>query len=382
MRTKRLTRGMPLAGAVAAALLISLGCAGNMPTQTRLMKQVGGIELTSSELHDLTYEYSKFFALEVESAADRIREESDDDEVRYNALLWKSYGIPAMQRAALQRDPLAAMIDLWALNLQMRNYFTDGTGRDLFAEQQPIALETCDELDRVLMVIVRWAQPVRDSTRQDSVFAAFARANPMDNPLFTRASTRPLLIDMTSQEIKGGLGGVAQMSQSVAAINDRLEVYTESLPKQIRWQTEMVLEDYVRKEQIPRLMNSVASIDSSAISIAGFLGGVEDIIARERALVLEEVNRSLEGAYAVIDQERAAVIEDVDRQREIILADVSVLASEKLDHATGNVNELVDRIFAKLVVLLAGFVISILVVGAILIVLARLLRRPASPVEA
>jgi hypothetical protein len=214
------------------------------------------------------------------------------------------------------------------------------------------------------------------------VLAAFAEANPIDNPLFIRTSTRPLLVNMTAENIQGGLGGVAQMNQSVAAINDRLEVYTETLPKQIRWQTEMVIEDYVRKESVPRIMNSVASIDTSAIYIADFLGGVEGLIASERALVLEEVNRSLEGAYAVIDQEHAAVIEDVDRQREFIMADVSTLTSDKLDHATNNVNAIVDRVFAKLTFLLAGLVVSLLIVGVILIVLARLLRRPPSPAEA
>lgn len=375
----QITRAACLVALLTAVAIAFSGCAGTMPKQTPLMQEVGGIVVTSGELHDLTYEYSKFWATVVELRADEIRASSDDPEVRYNALLWKSYAIPAMQRAAIQRDPFAALIDLSALNRQMRDYFESGAGKDIFGQWQPVAFQTCDELERTLLAIVRRAQPGRDSTRQDSILTAWVEANPIEGALFIRPSTRPLLSELTARRFTGGLGGVAQTNEIVAEISDRLEIYTEQMPRQIRWQAEIALEDAVGASNAHRFLGDVDSIDTSAKRIADFLDTIEGIIARERAIVLEEVDRSLAEALGTLQMERAAITEDLSRERQSLMADVSQLAEGSIDRTTTSLNEVVDRIFARLTLLLVGLVLSCLVAGAILIALSRALRgRPAA----
>jgi hypothetical protein len=363
---------------VGVVVLIS-GCAGKLPKQTRLMEAAGGVVITSSELRMLTYEYSKFYASTVEEAAARIQAETDDPDVRYNALLWNAYSTPQMQRGAFQRDPYASLIDLRAFILQMTDYFTDGSGKELFGDQQDIALDTCRELHRTLMRVVRMTQPDRDSTAQDALYAEFVEANPIDSPMFTRVTTRPLLMDMTSVDIEGGLIGVAQMNETLAGLSDRMEIYTEVLPKQIRWHFQMMLDDYIGRQDAPHIARNVASISVSADRIAEFLDGTETLIAEERAILLDDLSRRLEEAYAVLEKERVAVTGDLSKERETVITDVSALAETAIGQSTESVNEIVDRVFAKATVLLAGFVVSLLIVGVILILLARALRRPVAP---
>jgi hypothetical protein len=360
--------------------MLIVGCAGKVPTQTPLMKEAGGVQITASELRILTFEYSRYFSTSIELAADEIRASSTDPDIRYNALLWKSYATPAMQRAAFQRDPFAALIDMRAFLIQMMDYFTTGTGKDLFGPHQSIAVNTCNDLETIVMSLYRRTQPDRDSVRQDQQFSEWAAENPIDSPLFVRRSTRPLLSEITAMDAKGGMAGVAQINESMAGLTDRVETYTDILPKQIRWQGELLLHDYLGKKEVPGFFSDVNTINNSADRIADFLDGVEGLVAEERAIVLGELSARLDEAYAEIDRQRLAVTADLGEQREAIMTDIGMLTESTIDYTVVGVDKTVDRIFAKATRLLIGLLLGLLVVGAILIVLARLLRRPIATV--
>jgi hypothetical protein len=143
---------MPIrAAALGLTLLLVLagGCSTKGPRQTPIMRQVGGVEVSSNELRVFIRDTSDRFAGVIEVSADEIIAGTDDPQVRYNALIWKSRAIPVGFDAVFQSDPLVAVLDSWAFAEQLRQYFTTGAGKDLFGDQQPIAIRATDLLEFV-----------------------------------------------------------------------------------------------------------------------------------------------------------------------------------------------------------------------------------------
>jgi hypothetical protein len=115
-------------------------CSTAAPRQTGFQESLGS-EVTSREIRIRAAQYAMTFSQTVEIAADSILRLTSDHMTARNALIWKSYAVPAIYRSATIPDPLMAWIDSRVLTYQMRDYFETGKGRELFGEQQWLARE-------------------------------------------------------------------------------------------------------------------------------------------------------------------------------------------------------------------------------------------------
>jgi hypothetical protein len=122
-----------------------VACSTAPPRQTGL-QQSFGTDVSSQELRLRATEYAAVFAQVVELSADSILGLAQQREVARNALVWKSYAVPAIYRSTTLPDPLAAWLDSRVLTLQMLEYFETGAGRDQFGELQAIAVEAARRL--------------------------------------------------------------------------------------------------------------------------------------------------------------------------------------------------------------------------------------------
>jgi hypothetical protein len=104
--------------------------------------------LTTKEvnLRIMTHEFADHFATSVESTADTISDNAFDFEIRLNAIRWKIYATGGIQDAAFHTTPLGAMVDTWAFCVQMFRYFEEGDGRNIFGENQSLAIHTSQNL--------------------------------------------------------------------------------------------------------------------------------------------------------------------------------------------------------------------------------------------
>jgi len=121
------------------------GCTA-VSSESTLMKDLEGVKMTSIELRIRLNEFGKFFAGTVEEAADEIISKTDNTEIKKNALEWKINVIPKALESLVILDPVAAGTDVYALCLQMDYFFRLGKGKDLFGEQQRVAIKASDEI--------------------------------------------------------------------------------------------------------------------------------------------------------------------------------------------------------------------------------------------
>ncbi len=191
-----------------------------------------------------TRQYAADFIERVTRAADTIAEGTEDTGMRANALRWKIGASTASRRAAYRPEPELALIDTWALALQMEKFFGEGAGRELFGGQQKIALDTAGALAREADALAaRRLAPgaLADYRKLVSDYVAGERLRDLS---FERAPLAPLWREMVASQIAKSVS-VGPEGSSIAS--DQLDIYGRRIPDELRWRAELAfLESGIR----------------------------------------------------------------------------------------------------------------------------------------
>ncbi len=291
-------------GATAVALLVS--ACGASQRQSLLIQEHQQVQASTQELRFEVVELARGVQDEIESGADRVRDSSEDPAVRRDALLWKVNAIPQVQTAALRSDPLTSGMDLWALVVQMRNFFHAGNGAKAFGEHARLAQEAMGHAEkRVDAVLARVSTAPGVEGRP--IVEAWAAKHPIQGFDFHRDSlSTEYAISLRGAE-EGGFGAVDEAQEGMERFEYRASLMGESLPKQARWNAELAVGDLLNTGALATQVNGILDAQRSAAF---------ESVDRERALALDALTRerqaALKDASTVIDQQRAATMSDLD----------------------------------------------------------------------
>jgi hypothetical protein len=239
--------------------------------------------------------------------------------------------------------------------------------------------------------------------RASDMVHGWAAENPIDTSIVTRRSTSAELARFTAQAKPGLSRAVGTLTESVGDVWARLDVYSTYLPKQARWQAELVVRQVLAGEEVGGAFDDFTRITDAIDRIAETVEHAPDIVEREReellralqaerVAALETLNKEftatvdlliearIEMAAEVIEAERLAVLEALTAERIAILEAIHqerVATLEEMDQIVGGLAEdamrrVVDHLFLRTVQLILG----LLVVGVIIgIVVFRILAR-------
>ncbi len=373
------------AGLGMVIFILAAACA-NPAKQSTLMKKLDVRDVTATEIDVRVTQFILYFSGVVEEGADAIIAQTHDRDIRREAYLWKMNAIPAMYEAGFRRDPLAALIDVWAFCEQMDRYFTNGEGSELFGELQPIAV---DASGRLLAEIVRIAGIVVSPElyeRGREKIAEFAVEHPITSSGFQRESTIALTTLVAGAKRRGGLS-VVNIEDGISDIAARLAILNEQLPKQARWQADMILDDVTGDVSIEELLMKTSSLMESLEGTTRLAEDLPEIIDRERQAtldavhgesmaILDNVNRQRVDTLDRLTEERIAVIAALRQEREALVAELkgaegilmeSVQAATRaaLDESTARVEGWIDHAFWRAAQLIAATMAIALVAGFI-----------------
>jgi outer membrane murein-binding lipoprotein Lpp len=125
--THEASRDWSRRGAAILGVLVAAGCAARAShRQTEVMEKSGKVSVSAAELRVRLNALADRFADQYEETADRVRAQTKDRAVRRRALAFKVDAVPAVYAAAYRTEPLAAVVDVWALAFQAVQYFEDG----------------------------------------------------------------------------------------------------------------------------------------------------------------------------------------------------------------------------------------------------------------
>lgn len=381
-----------LLGVLAVSIVIT-GCP-KAPRQSPMMAQADKVTASVAELRVRVYDFAERFGTVVVKNANEIMARSDDPEIRLAALRWKIEAVPAAQTAAFKFDPLAGLLDIWGLSIQMQDYFETGDGRDLFGEWQSIAIDASEQLREEVVALATEVASDSDISEIKKTIEGWALNNPVDGTLYVRRSIRPLLADITGQRGRGAVAAVGSLSEGISDISERMVIHAETLPHQIRWQAELILAemdapsrlDAIMKntdaiahsldratvvvEQIPDLVESEA--ENILTALRSEIEGIDEMVDTQRAAAFDDITAERIAVLEAVERERAIVIDEIRKERVAIVEDAERIVNDVVDRSFDRVEAMVDGILWRVTILLAvGFVGLFVTV----IVAARIARR-------
>ena len=378
-----------------------LGCQTLQSSDGLLEQESPNAKVSSRQLRivldDLVLQYSS----QVELAADQIIAENNDPQVRKNALMWKMNSIASCFQAASRRDPLGAYFDIWILNKQSLGLFENPSDSPLFGESQLIAISATQEIETIMTAVL---DLIGDDLPVNEAFAnTFAREHPINDLYFKRASiTANYTKYIDSIKIKGPelLGVVGDIDQQLDQIQRLSSMYAEFLPKQARWNGELMIMETLQSNAVIASLQNMSLAANGVATIADTTQAIPRLIERERNLLNDAITdqrvatmETLETMRAEtlnsfqaerisvmgqIESERDAVLNAVQEQRIAATKDLSQLGEDsfakmdqvidaKIEDIAQHGSELIDHGFQRLLQLLGAVaVLTLLFVAAFL----------------
>jgi hypothetical protein len=356
------------------------------------MKRAGVENITATSLREQVLQYATDFGQAVERFSDSLVADSDDPNVQYRALLWKSISIRNIREAALISDPLLAMLDVWLYTRQLRDFLADPPpGYRVYSRESQLAaaglLEGLEHQIRSLAVrLVGDADVVQFEPRLDQ----FAAEHPID-PLNLNRTSILAADTLMLRGVGGGIGGaIGATYWSMRDVADRAGAINDALGKELRWNLELMAYELAR---MPIVDSTLTSVRSSLDRIGALADTLPTLVSGERAAVLAALHVELTALTRSINamrletmdavtaermalleavvRERAAVLEAITLERIATLAAMDSIVARAIDQS----ENLVDHIFWRVVQLVA-VVLVLLVVALVVIPRAR---RPAEP---
>ena len=280
------------------------------------------LRTTQAELRLKTQHAAQPLSGIIEAHADMILAETVDPAVRKNTLLWKINGIPAIQKAVFQPDPFLAFLDLWILSVQMRLFFEEGAGKDALGKWHPLAVKGARQVESLVESMAREISGDGDITDAKEKIEAGSRERPIESLHFIRPSITLLM----AAEIGGQALGTFEIVEAVgvADLSQQMSAYANYLPKQARWQTELLLESLTASEKIDQALSDFMRVSQDIDRLTDLAETAPQKLSSERAIILKSLARDLDRALAALDTQRRATLEVLEKERLAVMEDVKI----------------------------------------------------------
>jgi hypothetical protein len=327
----------------------------------------------------------------IEAAADAVAAATTNPQLRRRALMWKIELVPAFYQALFNADPLAGLLDAWALSVQLEAYLETGAGSSWMVPAQPIALQGMKKVrSDIESMANKMAKSSAGFQRATAYVETWAKAHPIEGSLASRPS---ILTELAQEASKASDISVFQVVGDLpATVNDiaqRLDIYAAYLPKAGRWQAALMVDELSDRTEAQRAVATLESVEKltertnlllSPEALRSALATATAEVQRERVAALASVDlqrtetlayltSEREAAVAAVDAQRRDVMADVDRQRTALLQQLDALRKQSFSDA--------DGIATRVILKGALAVALLLVLAAVLTVLVlRTARRP------
>lgn len=355
-------------------LVLSQACLAQKSKKNISVGPGGGeIEIAPLEFRETMNDFFFKFERTITESADSIIRVSSNPAIDKEAMIWKMNSIPVANTSIYNSDPFLGYIDVAVFTYQLKMYFENGAGRDLFGEHQSIAVQTMDLLWEDLKEIGRNIVPDNDISEGTKVVMDFAEQHPITSSYFVRQSTIPLMAKIQAAE-KVTLKGIAvDMSQSMNELRSQISSYMEVLPKQVRWEAEFLLNNTLNNPDLTSRLDSLSNLlersvivlESSPELINSQREAAFEGIREERIAVLQAIRQEREIIVEEIKKERAIILEELNQtinlQREATFRDLTALTNQSIEMSFAHMDSMVDKMYWRTVILIAALAVIILI---------------------
>jgi hypothetical protein len=307
-----------------SALLLACCAACSVPSALQLGK--GADAYTEQDLREDLSQFATQFSQSVSGTSEQIANLEVPRMMRRSALLWKMRLVPLVRTLVTRDDPQQAYVSCYAVVVMLEQYFETGDGRELFGEQQPLAVETCRGLEQVLIDLGSRFLTPEQVQRVDGQVDDLARRFPIRGPDFAVASLDAVAahvgsegtfkwvvnIPMAPFRALGGVGDTPAAIREFAKVAADLGTLAEQLPEELRWQAELLAFDLEGRDTTTAAVAAAESLAQSAERVSLTVEALPETLKA----TLEDSRTSIAEADALVRsaQELSVVLEHTARE--------------------------------------------------------------------
>lgn len=333
---------------------------------------------------------------EIEQTADQIIAGTTNAAVQRAALLWKIEGVPALRAALFQPDPFTAQFDSWVLCFQMADYFEIGPGQGTLGLSSPIAVAACRRLEEQMNQVAASMTLSGDVTKGRAFAKKWAREHPIRHSITDRESTLSRVLERDSSDSISTGQAVAEITTTVDDLNRRLEIYSDQLFRQGRWEAQLLKSELLAELPVAQAVplaeravksaeQAVATVDRLTPALERALGVLETapkLIASEREAAIKAVQDEMTRTIMFVQEERVAALDHLTSERLAAIKDLQVTVVAERKALTQDLEQIslkvVDHAFWRAAQLLAA-VLGLLAIGFVLAVIVFKRTRTQNP---
>jgi hypothetical protein len=264
--------------------------------------------------------------------------------VRNDALRWKIGASTASRVAAYRFQTHLALVDTWALAVQMEQFFAAGAGRATFGGAQPQVLaatralrEEADALAarridpgalegyRKLVADYAASEPLRDLSLARASIALRWRDAAAQLGTKLNAVPVPVPVPVAAQaagpaRADSGPSTVGSAAEVMADASDRFDSYGQRVPDELRWRTELALaESGLQTADLQRTLKVI----EAELARLGELARTQPGLALQRLGEMQAEMTRVAGNFdrrwaqtlVTLEVERAAMMRDLEAMR-------------------------------------------------------------------
>jgi hypothetical protein len=307
---------------VLTLLMLSLGCASRSTRKTSTIRQAKNINISAVELSSRNQSLLAVYSSQVEVSADQIIVASTSPSTRRVALLWKSEAIPVLQTSLLNSDPVVAVVDTWTFIYQMSAYMEQPAVKEGLGPFSQVPPETLRKMDSEMEQLVRSAAPSADIEDIRLRVRTWASAHPIQAGLSGRKSADSDLIRSTYQDDLGALSSLKALEEGLGDITARLDAYNSYLPKQARWQAELLANDLGRDPALGTAASNFGVLAKAVQQSASTLDRIPEMAGNARQAAVADVDQQRLAAQSFLSGERERIADEMTQQRIDTIADL------------------------------------------------------------
>lgn len=348
-------------------LLLGAGCGifSLGPKKSPLQEKVGGSKMSAAELRERVRALALPFSGQLETMADAVASTTNDPAQRRALLEFKINAIPQMQDALLRPDPVASLVDAWALVLQLRDAMTRIPGLQL----PPEVGASFDGMENQLASLWQQMTGRENVSGARELVGRWAAAHPLES-LAVRPTTEALLASVTAREGLTPLQAAGELIETTEDVIQRIDVQSAFLPKQGRWQAELLMRQALADPSLfggsPQRQEQLLASLGQAMQTAATAPGWTQA---ELRLALGALHDERLEAQGFVQGERDVLLRALHGERVAALEQADQIGAQLVDRAFVRADALVDRVLLRLLIFAA-----ILAVGFVILALL-LLRR-------
>jgi len=291
------------------------------------MKRAKTVKASPTELSSRRQSLLGIYSAEIESAADKIIKQSPSLAARHQALIWKAEAIPAIQVSLLNPDPIGAILDTWVFLFQMRTYMAHPAIKDSFGESYLVVSETLDSMEAEMEQLIRTAAPTANIPELRRKVDTWAKDHPIRVGLAGRQSVDPELIRIVG-ETELGVGAFLQtVNDALGDLAARLDAYNMYLPKEARWQAELLFSDMSHDPQLEAVKSNLNDLSGAAATTAARIDQLPGLMEQARVAVRGDVDTQRLAAQSFLRNERLETLDALHQER---VETVAQLRNERL----------------------------------------------------